>query len=145
MLDPSTRRSRQRNRWIVYIFLLGTAAISLLFEAEYTIHEIVGLCFVPFLVIHLIQRRDYVTALLRQLLKFHKFLSSIYRKALNDLFLAFLTLGMLVSGLWDWRLGHPTKIRWHAIFGVLLAFDLMIHSLRRWRKITWKVEQPPSS
>ncbi len=65
-------------------------------------------------------------------------MTSIYRKAVNDLLLAVLTLGMLISGIWDWRLGHPTKIRWHAIFGVLLAIDLLVHSVRRRKKITLK-------
>lgn len=34
---------------------------------------------------------------------------------------------MLVSGFWDWFAGHPTKIRWHAITGVVLP----VHTARR--------------
>jgi len=38
---------------------------------------------------------------------------------------------MLVSGFWDWSAGHPTKIRWHAITGVMLAILLLAHTVRR--------------
>ena len=48
-----------------------------------------------------------------------------------DAVLGALTLVMLGSGLWDWASGHPTRIRWHAITGVLLAGFLLVHTLRR--------------
>jgi hypothetical protein len=41
------------------------------------------------------------------------------------------TLVMLASGFWDLFVGHPTKIRWHAITGVLLAVTVVVHTLRR--------------
>ena len=53
------------------------------------------------------------------------------RLALADLLLAVITAGMLASGFWDWFAGHPTKIRWHAITGVVLAILLMVHTIRR--------------
>ena len=53
------------------------------------------------------------------------------RLALADLLLAVITAGMLVSGFWDWSAGHPTKIRWHAITGVVLAILLLARTVRR--------------
>lgn len=53
------------------------------------------------------------------------------RLALADLLLAVITAGMLASGFWDWFAEHPTKIRWHAITGVVLAILLAVHTIRR--------------
>jgi hypothetical protein len=55
--------------------------------------------------------------------------------ALADLVLLAVSAAMLASGLWDWALGHPTRIRWHAIAGVLLAAMLVIHTVRRRRQL----------
>jgi hypothetical protein len=41
----------------------------------------------------------------------------------------------LVSGLYDWIAGHPTRIRWHALSGVALAGFLLVHTLRRRRRL----------
>jgi hypothetical protein len=38
---------------------------------------------------------------------------------------------MLLSGFIDLGIGHPTRIRWHAISGVALAIWLVAHTLRR--------------
>ena len=124
-----------RKRWLVYFFMYWTAAISLAFQRQYTIHELIGLLFVPFVIIHVAQRWVQFKGLLFQLSKLKKVFTAVYRKAVNDTLLVFLTAGMLISGLWDWRIGHPTKIRWHAIFGVLLAIDLLVHAFRRRHKI----------
>lgn len=48
-----------------------------------------------------------------------------------DAVLTIVTVAMLVSGFWDWTLGHPTRIRWHALTGVALAGMLIVHTLRR--------------
>ena len=53
------------------------------------------------------------------------------RLALADALLAAITVGMLVSGFWDWLAGHPTRIRWHALTGVALGVLLLIHTVRR--------------
>ena len=42
---------------------------------------------------------------------------------------------MLASGLYDWVAGHPTRIRWHALSGVVLAGFLLVHTLRRRRRL----------
>jgi hypothetical protein len=38
---------------------------------------------------------------------------------------------MLASGFWDWSAGHPTRIRWHAISGIVLTVLLAVHTVRR--------------
>jgi len=57
------------------------------------------------------------------------------RLALADALLAVITAGMLVSGFWDWFAGHPTRIRWHAITGIVLAILLLVHTVRRWSRL----------
>jgi hypothetical protein len=49
--------------------------------------------------------------------------------------LALLTVGMLASGLWDWSIGHPTRIRYHALLGIGLAILLVTHSVTRWKRL----------
>ena len=46
-----------------------------------------------------------------------------------------LTAVLLASGLYDWIAGHPTRIRWHALTGVALAGLLLVHTLRRRRRL----------
>ena len=55
--------------------------------------------------------------------------------ALADPVPAVVTVGMPVSGCRDWFAGHPTKIRWHAITGVVLAILLVAHTVRRRRRL----------
>ena len=62
-----------RRRWIVYFFMYWTAAISMAFQRQLTIHEFVGFVFVPFVVVHLLQRWDQFKALLRQLSKVKRY------------------------------------------------------------------------
>jgi len=57
------------------------------------------------------------------------------RLAVADALLAAVTVAMLVSGFWDWSLGHPTRIRWHAFAWFLLAPLLVVHTLRRWARL----------
>ena len=52
-----------------------------------------------------------------------------------DLALVLFTAGMLASGFWDWALGHPTRIRYHALVGVGLAIFLLVHSATRWKRL----------
>jgi hypothetical protein len=54
---------------------------------------------------------------------------------LADGFLFIITSAMLASGFWDLWAPHPTKIRWHAITGVVLAIYVAVHTVRRWRRL----------
>jgi hypothetical protein len=118
-------------RWFVHLALIVTAAISLVFETVLTIHILVGLVFVALAAAHLLQRRRISATLAGRLLRVRAWRSPAGRLALADALLTVLTIGMLASGLWDWRIGHPTRIRWHAMSGVVLAGYLLVHSLRR--------------
>jgi hypothetical protein len=115
----------------VHATLIATAAVSLVAEPLLTLHIGLGLVFVAFVVVHLLQRRRTSAALVARLTRLRALGTPGGRLALADAALTTLTLVMLGSGLWDWRLGHPTRIRWHAISGVLLAGLLLVHSVRR--------------
>jgi hypothetical protein len=118
-------------RWSVHLFLIASAVISLVLEPILTLHVIVGLMFVGFVVVHLVQRRKTSAKLLRRLTNRRGLIRRPGRLAIADALLFVVTAGMLASGLWDWAIGHPTRIRWHAVTGVLLVAYLVVHTLRR--------------
>jgi hypothetical protein len=118
-------------RWLVHLGLIVSAAVSLVFETVLTIHILVGLVFVALVAGHLLQRRRVTATLVGRLLRIRGWGLPAWRLALADTLLTVLTIGMLASGLWDWRIGHPTRIRWHALSGTALAGFLLIHTLRR--------------
>jgi hypothetical protein len=124
-------QGRSRRRWWVHLALIVTAAVSLAVEPVLTLHIVLGLLFVGFVAMHLIQRRRVSTTLVRRLRRLRNLPRPAGRLALADAALGALTLVMLGSGLWDWASGHPTRIRWHAITGVLLAAFLVVHTVRR--------------
>ena len=95
------------------------------------IHISVGLAFVVLAGLHLAQRRRVSAGLLTRLVRVRFLARPAGRMALADLLLALITAGMLASGWWDWFAGRPTKIRWHAINGVVLTILLVAHTVRR--------------
>ena len=123
-------------RWLVHLGLIGTVIVSLVFEPlVLAIHIAVGLAFAVLAGMHLLQRRRVSATLLRRLARLRALAGPAGRLALADMLLAAITAGMLVSGFWDWFAGHPTKIRWHAITGVVLAVLLLVHTVRRWSRL----------
>ena len=127
-------RARQRRagvRWLVHLLLMATAVASLAAEPVLALHVILGLAFVALVAVHLLQRRSTSVKLLRRLGRVRRLHRRPARVALADIALLLLTVGMLVSGLWDWVEGHPTRIRWHAVTGVALAVYLVVHTVRR--------------
>ena len=120
-----------RSRWWVHLVLIASAVTSLALEPMLTLHIALGLTFVAFVVAHLAQRRRVSLSLLRRFRSVRGVVGPGGRMAITDAVLTVLTLGMLASGLWDWAEGQPTRIRWHAITGVLLAGFLIVHTLRR--------------
>jgi len=119
----------------VHLALIVAALTSLVFEFVLTVHIVLGLIFIGFVVIHLIQRRRTSSRLARSLWRVRDWSRSPVRLALADLTLTVASVAMLASGFWDWSLGHPTKIRWHALTGFGLAAFLLIHSYRRRRRL----------
>lgn len=124
-------------RWLVHLGLVATTIVSLVFEPLIlAIHIAVGLAFAVLAIAHLVQRRRVSARLLARLSRPGRTLAGpAGRLALADALLAALAAGMLASGFWDWLAGHPTRIRWHAITGVVLAILLLIHTARRWSRL----------
>ena len=123
-------------RWLVHLGLIGTAVVSLVFEPlVLAIHIAIGLAFAVLAGTHLAQRRRVSARLLVRLARVRIPAGPAGRLALADLLLAAVTAGMLVSGFWDWLAGHPTRIRWHAITGIVLAILLLAHTVRRRRRL----------
>ena len=120
-------------RWLVHLGLVGMTIVSLVFEPLIlTIHIVLGLAFAVLAVAHLIQRRRVSARLLARLSRPGRTLAGpAGRLALADALLAAMTAGMLASGFWDWSAGHPTRIRWHAISGIVLTVLLAVHTVRR--------------
>jgi len=99
------------------------------------IHIFVGLAFAALVGIHVTQRRHVSVRLLRQLLRVRTARTPRGRLAITDALLGALTIGMLVSGFWDWYTGHPTRIRWHALTGFVLVAFLIVHTLNRQNRL----------
>jgi hypothetical protein len=118
----------------VHLALLATGTTSLVLEPVVTVHVVLGLAFVGLVVVHLLQRRQVSMALVRRLPRLAGWGGGSGRLALADALLVALTAVMLASGLYDWIAGHPTRIRWHALSGVVLAGLLLVHTLRRRRR-----------
>ena len=115
----------------MHLGLIASLIISLSFEFILMVHIVVGLFFVVLVVCHLVQRRKISAKLARRLTQFTTSRSRLGWMAISDALLALLTLGMLVSGIVDVALGHPTQIRWHALLGLALTVYLVVHTLRR--------------
>ena len=131
-MTGQTHARRALLRWLVHLGLIGTLVVSLVFEPlVLAIHIAVGLVFAVLTGLHLAQRRRVSASLLARLARVRMLARPSGRLALADLLLAVITAGMLASGFWDWFAGHPTKIRWHAITGVVLAILLVVHTIRR--------------
>ena len=128
--DVQSRRSATL-RWWVHLGLMVSVVVSLCFEFILTVHIVVGLLFVAFVICHLVQRRKISGKLARRLTRFTTAQGRLARMAMSDALLTALTLAMLASGFVDVALGHPTKVRWHAILGVALTVYLVVHTLRR--------------
>ena len=119
----------------MHLGLIATVVISLVFEPILTIHIVVGLAFTALVVAHLVQRRRMTGNLATRLLRVRTLNRPAGRLAVADGVLLIVTLAMVVSGFWDWSLGHPTRIRWHAISGVVLGVLLLIHTVRRRKRL----------
>lgn len=127
---------RTLSRWLVHLGLIVTVIVSLVFEPlVLAIHIVVGLAFAVLTGVHLAQRRRVSAGLLARLARVRALARPAGRLALTDMLLAVITVGMLASGFWDWFAGHPTRIRWHAITGVVLAILLLVHTVRRWSRL----------
>ena len=129
--ERSSQTRRRAVRWLVHIGLIGSAIVSLVLEPILVLHVIFGVLFVFLVACHLAQRRRISKRLAVRLLKARGLLLPGSRLALADGFLFIVTSAMLISGFWDLWAPHHTKIRWHAITGVVMTGFLIVHSVRR--------------
>jgi len=84
---------------------------------------------------HLAQRRRSSMRLVRQCARFGQMMEAQWRLPSADAVLTAFALAMLASGFSDWSIGHPTKIRWHALMGFALAGHLLVHALNRRKRL----------
>jgi hypothetical protein len=155
--SPSQARPRKAKhdhrtgvRFLVHIFLLATFAASLATVTAMTEgwpHLVIGSGFVGLVVVHLAQRRHTVARLLVNLARPVTWLKRRGRLAWSDLFLALLTLNVLVSGIYDLATAnqvilHPRAvgipfrdIGWHVSAALVLLAYLCVHVARRWGRI----------
>jgi hypothetical protein len=129
--EANAGQRRAAARLAVHLGLIATVVVSLVFEPELTLHIVIGFVFVGLVLAHLVQRKRVTSSLAARLFRGRGLLRPAGRLALSDALLVALTLAMLGSGLWDWLTGHPTRIRWHAITGVVLTGYLIVHTVRR--------------
>jgi hypothetical protein len=131
--SPTSRRSTLR--WLVHVGLIASTITSLVLEPVLSLHIAFGVVFVVLVGCHLVQRRRISTRMAVRLLHVRKLLEPAGRLALADGFLFIISSAMLFSGFWDLWAPHHTKIRWHAITGVVLTLYLAVHTIRRWRRL----------
>jgi hypothetical protein len=137
---------RASSRWAVHLGLIVTAAASLatlqLLHVTIAYHTVVGLLFVGLVGVHLVQRRHTVARMASQLVRARTWVGRRVRLTISDLVLFFITLNVLVSGIVDWGHGSPTRVplpmpfeRWHADSAAALVIYLMVHVLRRRKRL----------
>lgn len=120
----------------MHLGLMISGIVSMLFEPlVLLIHIYVGLAFAALVAMHVTQRRHVTVRLLHQFLRVRTLRRPRGRLAIADALLGALTVGMLVSGFWDWYAGHPTRIRWHALTGFVLVAFLIVHTLNRQNRL----------
>jgi hypothetical protein len=126
-------------RWLVDILLIALGGGSMAFEPfSIAIHSVIGLVFVAAVGPHLWDRRRWIAGTASRLRDRRRMPARRRWNAVQALLLFALTAVVTVFGLWDW-LAAPTKIRYHAIAGVLLIAIATWHgwthrrSLVRWR------------
>jgi hypothetical protein len=134
-LARSAKSRRSALRWLVHVGLIASTVTSLVLEPVLSLHVALGLVFVVLVGCHLAQRRRVSTRLAVRLLKVHNLLAPAGRLALADGFLFIISCAMLFSGFWDLWAPQHTKIRWHAITGVILTIYLAVHTISRWKRL----------
>jgi hypothetical protein len=147
--EPSPNGQGTRRVWgrgLVHLGLLLTTAGALatltILYIRNAIHSDIGLVFVGLVVVHLVQRRRTVSRMMSQLARVRSFAERRIRLAGSDLFLAFITLNVLVSGVLDWNRGQPIQLplprpfdRWHFLSGVVLVLYLIFHVWHRRKRL----------
>lgn len=132
---PSSVEAVRTRRTVTHVALVVTTVLALVFEPRLWLHIVLGWIFVGLVVVHLAQRRRTSVTLLRRIQTRPLPTTRASRLALADVLLLAFAAAMLASGIWDWLTGHPTQIRWHAITGVVLTGLVLVHVVRRRRRL----------
>jgi membrane protein implicated in regulation of membrane protease activity len=121
-------------RWLIDIALIAGGVVSVVFEPfSIAIHSVIGLAFVGTVGPHLWHRRSWIRGTLRRLRERRRFSPKLRWSFGQAVFLSAAVVVVTFSGLWDW-LGVPTKIRFHAISGVILIGVVAWHA---WTRRSW--------
>jgi len=147
-LPPINRAPRRVwGRGVVHLGLLVTVAGALatltILYIRNAIHSDIGLAFVGLVVVHLVQRRRTIGQMFSQFRRVQAIVKRRIRLAGSDMLLAFITLNVLVSGIWDWSRGEPIQLplvphpfdRWHLLSGAALVLYLILHVWHRRRRL----------
>ena len=155
--EPRRRAgSLSRNRGLVHLALilgfLGAFVTLAYLTRHYfglwgtTDHAIVGFAVLGLVLVHLWQRRRTVRRLISRLGRDHSSRDGQASQALADMILWLLTLNVMVSGSADYVVGHQIYLpipgpyllqRWHAMGVVVLTIYVVVHVVRR-RKRLWR-------
>jgi len=137
---------RSRSRWLVHLCLLasvaGAFATLQLLHTRNAIHADVGLVFAGLVIVHLAQRRHRIARMFAQLMRVRPRVERELRLLASDVFLTFITINVVVSGILDWGRGEPLLLplplpfqRWHLTSSAVLVVYLVVHVSRRWKRI----------
>jgi hypothetical protein len=137
---------RARSRWLVHLCLLTSVAAAFatlqLLHTRNAIHADVGLVFAALVIVHLAQRRHRLARMFAQLMRIRPRVERELRLLASDVFLTFITINVVVSGILDWGRGEPLLLplpqpfqRWHLTSSAVLVVYLVVHVARRWKRI----------
>jgi hypothetical protein len=137
----------RQQRWLVHLWLIISFLLSLVtFPLHLSIlaHIFFGLLFAGLVVAHLRQRRRTVRILWRDIKRVAAWIKPRGRMAWADVVLVVVTLNVVVSGFADYfnhnqpvkiPLGFISPIRWHAVSSIVLLVLLVVHTLRRAKRL----------
>lgn len=128
------------------VTLAGSLLTLIYLSHSITLHVIFGVAFMVMMLFHLYQRRRTVKSLLSRLVG--KRSHARARLAISDVILELLVLDVLVSGIVDAMNHHATQFplasplglppglsQWHKLAGVVLAVYLIVHIIRRRKRL----------
>jgi hypothetical protein len=125
-------------RWLIDMLLIAGGVVSLVFEPlAIAIHSIVGLVFIATIGPHLWHRRAWIRGISSRIRQRRRLSARLRWSAWQSVLLLVLAIVVTVSGLWDW-LDVPTRIRWHALSGVILVGVVVRHA---WTRRRWLVRR----
>lgn len=122
-------------------FLLSMFTFVL--QASIFVHIAFGLLFGGLVIAHLRHRHRMISVLLGDIRHFAKWITPRGRMAWADVVLLFVTVNVVVSGFFDYFEHRPVMIttgimnpiRWHVVSSLVLLVLLVVHTLRRWRRL----------